>query len=364
MLLVLHTFHADAMRNDSFQPEINQPKLGICDENQRRSPSAAPISIFPPDLMRCPHYDRNFSVPVLFKQDKQAWQRTGWHAMKETTLRPHVPDTLKAAVCLTGATRTLPDQEMRTSFKRNVIDRLNADLFMVVHADSSKERHGLSAIHSEDDLERTLKYLEPKRVEITKGRRLSISFNPHPQNCIPQLLNHKKCAHMVKKAEKEEMFEYDWILSTRPDLHWLEPFPMLGLFPTRTMWALMSVSHNLASVHKKDMAMLIPRHLVDSVMLEPHSGCRTKDHFTVPESQVVRTYCGYEPKGGCECELAKCFGLLRVQYGWFHSNVTINRDDSAEVSSQQTMILQLPNHIASISNTTGVNAPYVIANKT
>jgi hypothetical protein len=332
MQAILFAHHIDAIRNDSIQPEINQSKLDICNEHQRQSTSPAPAPIRPPDLMRCPDYDRNLSIPVLFKQDTQAWQRTGWHAMKETTLRPHVPENLKVAVCLTGALRTLPDPEMRTSFKHNVVDPLNADLFIVVHFDSSKERHGLSGSYPEEDIEGALSYLEPKRVKITKSRRLTSYFNPHPKNCVPQLQNHKKCAHMVKKVEKEEMFEYDWILSTRPDLHWHEPFPMLGLFPTRTLWALMSLSHNLGSVHKKDMAMLIPRHFLDSVMIEPHSGCKSKDHFTVPDSQIVRTYCGYEPSGGCECELAKCFGLQRVQYGWFHSNVTIDRNDSAHDS--------------------------------
>jgi hypothetical protein len=240
------------------------------------------------------------------------------------------------------------------SFKRNVIETLNADLFLYIHTDSTKERHGVTQIYNDQDVNITLNFLEPKRVEIIERRLLASHFNPHPMNCVPQLLNHKKCADMVKKVEKEENFEYAWILSTRPDLNWLEPFPELGLFPTTTMWALMSTSHFLGSVHNKDMAMLIPRHYVDSVMTGPQSGCQTKNQFRVPESQIIRTYCGYEPTGGCECEQAKCFGLLRVPYGWFFSNVTINRKDSAHVPPQAPEFIRNStiSNATSLTNTT------------
>ena len=296
---------------------------------------------------------------------------------------------LHAAVCLTGAVRSLAS----TAFplQRAILDAWDADLFVVLHTDGShgSERHGwvngsstgtssTGTPASAEDAHRVLGTLRPKAgwLDDFGGRRkygfssnmpsqppkqrsslnnskcsawvhplrranqggLSIDYHVHPVNCAPQLRNHRQCAELVRLAEQRYSLRYDWILSTRPDLLWRSVPPLLS-FPNSTVWALRYDGSNaLPSTGSKDFAQLVPRHLLHEALERPddlktctHEHRRWLDDMMSRQSEAdlelrERRVCGQPPFGGCECMVAKSFAWWHVPLGWFDANTTLCRE--------------------------------------
>ena len=241
---------------------------------------------------------------------------------------------LRAAVCITGAVRSLPVADVHRDLKRFVVDRWDADVFLVLHMDNTtRGRHGLGGNADGFKLagvKDAIDELKPRRgiLHDTRqrrrlkpcGARLDV---PNPLNCAPQFHNHDRCPRLVTAAETEDESQYHWVLLTRPDLHWEAPLPTLQLVPTSRAWALAYKVAHLDSMHTKDFALLVPRPHLNSCLRYPASlnGC-------TPPGDLAKTrnaICGFEPAGGCECVLARALAASRVPLGFFFSKAHVER---------------------------------------
>ena len=123
---------------------------------------------------------------------------------------------LKVAVCLSGQLRTYKDTF--TSFRKNIQEVTNCDVFMCLGDDESNL-----------DIEKSLLLYEPKAYCISSYRYDS------SENEIYQACNRKALAYMTQKMlecdtlrqnyEREHNFKYDVVIRCRYDLHFYETLP-------------------------------------------------------------------------------------------------------------------------------------------
>ncbi|CAF3961275.1 unnamed protein product [Rotaria sp. Silwood1] len=126
------------------------------------------------------------------------------------------------AHCMTGTPRTLYKEEVYTTYKRQVLDILVGDLFVVLESQKDSEFiHGTSIeYHSQEDYSTALKYLSPRKLEwVPPGEHFG-AVDDHVGYAKWQ-----RCLEHIEKTEKQNGIKYDFIVRSRPELYFAKALP-------------------------------------------------------------------------------------------------------------------------------------------
>ncbi|CAF1025081.1 unnamed protein product [Adineta steineri] len=134
----------------------------------------------------------------------------------------------RIAHCMTGAPRTLYKEELYVAYRRQALDQLPGDLFVILQLmDKTENVHGASITNSgPKGYIAALKYLSPRKVEwIPINDRLRAA-DDHAGYAKWQ-----RCLEHIEQAEKQDGIKYDFIVRTRPDLYFAKDLPTADLLP-------------------------------------------------------------------------------------------------------------------------------------
>ncbi|CAF3925232.1 unnamed protein product [Rotaria sp. Silwood1] len=129
---------------------------------------------------------------------------------------------------MTGTPRTLYKEEVYTTYKRQALDILRGDLFVVLECGNDTEFIHGSRIeyHSKEDYSAALKYLSPRKLEwVPPGEHFG---------AVDDRVGYakwKRCLEHIEKAEEQNGIKYDFIVRSRPDLYFVKPLPSSDKLP-------------------------------------------------------------------------------------------------------------------------------------
>ncbi|CAF3816251.1 unnamed protein product [Rotaria sp. Silwood1] len=123
---------------------------------------------------------------------------------------------------MTGAPNTLYKEEVYTAYKREVLDILVGDLFVVLELQKNTEdsHRSMTKYNPQDKYSVAFDYLSPYKIEW-------IPSEDH-LGAIDDRLGYskwKRCLDHIEKAEKNNDMKYKFIVRTRPDLYFAKPLP-------------------------------------------------------------------------------------------------------------------------------------------
>ncbi|UJR11920.1 hypothetical protein I4U23_016098 [Adineta vaga] len=129
---------------------------------------------------------------------------------------------------MTGIPRTLYKEEVYVAYRRQALNNLPGDLFLILQLpDKAEKVHGVEiTVNHRDSYESAIKYLSPKRLQW-----IPISDNIGVKDDITGYAKWKRCLDHIEQAEKENGFQYDFIVRTRPDIFIAKDLPTEDLLP-------------------------------------------------------------------------------------------------------------------------------------
>ncbi|CAF1245922.1 unnamed protein product [Adineta steineri] len=129
---------------------------------------------------------------------------------------------------MTGAPRTLYKEELYVAYRRQALDQLPGDLFVILDLmDKTENVHG--AIVTTSGPERyitALTYLAPRKTEW-----ISINDRLGAVDDRAGYAGWQRCLEHIEQAEKQDGVKYDFIGRTRPDLYIAKDLPTADLLP-------------------------------------------------------------------------------------------------------------------------------------
>lgn len=135
---------------------------------------------------------------------------------------------VRIAHCMVGAPRTLYREEVYAAYRRQALDILPGDLFVVLQLMNKTENiHGtLITSHGPDKYITALKYLSPRKVEwIPADDHLGAQEDRSGYG------KWQRCLQHIEEAEKQNELKYDYIVRSRPDLYFAKDLPTSDLLP-------------------------------------------------------------------------------------------------------------------------------------
>ncbi|CAF3008007.1 unnamed protein product [Rotaria sp. Silwood2] len=145
------------------------------------------------------------------------------HSINVTKVR-----SVHIAHCMTGTPRTLYKEEVYTTYKRQALDILGGDLFVVLECGNDTEFIHGSRIeyHSQEDYSAALKYLSPRKLEWVP---LGEHFGAVDDRA--GYAKWKRCLKHIENAEEQNGIKYDFIVRSRPDLYFVKSLPSPDKLP-------------------------------------------------------------------------------------------------------------------------------------
>ncbi|CAF0871000.1 unnamed protein product [Adineta ricciae] len=134
----------------------------------------------------------------------------------------------RIAHCMTGVPRTLYKEEVYVAYRRQALNILPGDLFLILQmTNRTEDVHGtIIRTNQPERYEAAIKYLSPRRIEwIPAGNHLGAIED------ISGNAKWKRCLDHIEQVEKENQFQYDFIVRTRPDLFIAKDLPTADILP-------------------------------------------------------------------------------------------------------------------------------------
>ena len=229
-----------------------------------------------------------------------------------------LPSGLRVAVCISGYLRTF--ERTAPSFVKNVLEPLNADLFIYapnkkgVSWASAKKKH--SSIISQEDLdsdslslEKIEKHYPANRIKkcVLWDYDQSIFKNDYyDQNpktidgrdyrrTLSMFYHIEKCNNLKTEYEKENNFEYDIVIRTRSDLVFFTPFIIENIIRDvnlkNTIYYNAFNFLNESGMRFIDMAASVPFYNEKEITYIPHGERYFNDFTTVGTSKNMNLAC-------------------------------------------------------------------------
>ncbi|CAF0860704.1 unnamed protein product [Adineta ricciae] len=129
---------------------------------------------------------------------------------------------------MTGVPRTLYKEEVYVSYRRQALNILPGDLFLILQRMKTTEvSHGVTInAYADDQYQTAINYLSPKKLEW-----ISINDTLGAVNDAFGYAKWKRCLDYIETVEKANRFRYDFIVRTRPDLIIPKDLPTVNLLP-------------------------------------------------------------------------------------------------------------------------------------
>ncbi|CAF1248446.1 unnamed protein product [Adineta steineri] len=129
---------------------------------------------------------------------------------------------------MTGAPRTLYKEELYVAYRRQALDQLPGDLFVILDLmDKTENVHGAIVTNSGPEGYTTaLKYLAPRKIEW-----ISINDRLGAVDDRAGYARWQRCLEHIAQVEKQDGIKYDFIVRTRPDLYIAKDLPTVDLLP-------------------------------------------------------------------------------------------------------------------------------------
>ncbi|CAF1208628.1 unnamed protein product [Adineta steineri] len=134
----------------------------------------------------------------------------------------------RIAHCMTGAPRILYKEELYVAYRRQALDKLPGDLFVILDLMNKTDTiHGVNMTDNQPKrYTAALKYLTPRKIEwIPSNNRLGVLDDEHGY------ARWQLCLEHIEQAEKQDGIKYDSIVRTRPDLYIAKDLPTADLLP-------------------------------------------------------------------------------------------------------------------------------------
>jgi len=151
----------------------------------------------------------------------------------------------RAAVCMTGSTRSFALPHVHVAFRKRVIDTLKrsatVDIFAVLGLhDSGKEQANWSVEPMETtkkDFHDTMNFIAARKVIVVESHN-STTPNTVGWRSYIQAQHILRCLDMIQEAERQDRRLYTHVIRTRPDLFWYGEHFDLALLstPNTTFW--------------------------------------------------------------------------------------------------------------------------------
>ncbi|UJR11921.1 hypothetical protein I4U23_016099 [Adineta vaga] len=166
---------------------------------------------------------------------------------------------------MTGIPRTLYKEEVYVAYRRQALNNLPGDLFLILQlTDKIEDVHGTTVNTSQPErYEKAIKYLSPRKLEW-----IAIDDHLGAIEDISGNAKWKRCLDHIEQAEKENGFQYDFIVRTRPDIFIAKDLPTEDLLPQDRVLINPYYEYIEPPCKKKDYGLpdlfaILPRKLAD-----------------------------------------------------------------------------------------------------
>ncbi|CAF1023587.1 unnamed protein product [Adineta ricciae] len=134
----------------------------------------------------------------------------------------------RVAHCVTGIPRTFYKEEIYIAYRRQALNHLPGDVFLILQlSNKTEDVQRTTTNKNERELYKSaIAYLSPRKIEwISIGNHLGAVED------TGGMAKWKRCLDHIEQTEKENHFQYDFIVRTRPDIFIAKDLPTADLLP-------------------------------------------------------------------------------------------------------------------------------------